>query len=77
MQRLLDKYRRTLTNHESILSYAILGIVAGVASGLIVLAFERSIGGLATLWGVGSQGEGFEALPIWTIFALPAGRSLR
>lgn len=44
MQRLLDNYRRTLTNHESILSYAILGIVAGVASGLTVLATGQSGG---------------------------------
>jgi H+/Cl- antiporter ClcA len=76
LQRLLDKYRRTLTNHESILSYAILGIVGGLASGLIVLAFERAIGGMAALWGVGAGGENFESLPLWAIFALPAGGAL-
>jgi len=76
VQRLLDKYRRTLTNHESILSYAILGIVGGVASGLIVLAFERAIVELSTLLGVGGGGESFESLPLWAIFALPAGGAL-
>jgi len=76
VQRLLNKYRRTLTNHESILSYAILGVAGGLASGLVVLAFERAIGGLASLWGVGAQGENFEALPLWAIFALPAGGAL-
>ncbi|MFT5710650.1 MAG: CIC family chloride channel protein [Halioglobus sp.] len=76
MQRLLDKYRRTLTNQGSILSYAILGIVGGVASGLIVLAFERAIRELAAVWGVGGNGESFEALPMWAIFALPAGGAL-
>ncbi len=76
MQHLLDKYRRTLTNHESILSYAILGIVGGIASGLIVLAFERAIAGLASLWGVSAGGENFESLPMWAIFALPAGGGL-
>ncbi|MBE9538283.1 MAG: chloride channel protein, partial [Proteobacteria bacterium] len=60
MQRLLDKYRRTLTNNESILSYALLGVVGGIASGLVVLAFEWAIGGLAMLWGVGAGGEDFE-----------------
>jgi len=76
LQRLLDKYRRTLTNHESILSYAVLGIVGGVASGLVVLAFEHAIGAMAALWGVGGGGEHFEALPLWAIFALPAGGAL-
>ena len=76
MQRLLDKYRRTLTNNESILSYALLGVVGGIASGLVVLAFEWAIGGLAMLWGVGAGGEDFESLPQWLIFALPAGGAL-
>ena len=76
MQRLLDKYRRTLTNHESILSYAILGVVGGIASGLVVLAFEWAISGLAALWGVDSGGENFEALPLWLIFALPVRGAL-
>jgi len=76
LRRLLDKYRRTLTNNESILSYAILGIVGGIASGLVVLGFERAIAGLASLWGVGAGGENFEALPMWAIFALPVGGAL-
>jgi len=76
LQSLLDKYRRTLTNHESILSYAVLGIVGGIASGLIVLAFERAIVELARLWGVGGGGDSFETLPMWAVFALPAGGAL-
>ena len=76
MKRLLFKYRRSLTNTESILSYAVLGIIGGIASGLIVLAFERAIVELAGLWGVGGAGEGFETLPSWAIFALPAGGAL-
>ncbi len=76
LQRLLDKYRRTLTNHESILSYAILGVVGGIASGLIVLAFEWTIRWLAGAWGVGGAGEGFESLPLWAIFGLPVGGAL-
>ena len=70
--RLLGQYRRYLTNYESALAYALLGVVGGVASGLVVIAFEISIRQLALLWGVGAGGDGFEALPHWLLFALPA-----
>jgi CIC family chloride channel protein len=70
---LLKKYRRYLTNYDALLSYSILGVVGGVASGLIVLGFELAIGELALLFGVGNGGEGFEELPQWMAFALPAG----
>lgn len=62
MRNLLHSFRRQLTNYESILAYSLLGIAGGVASGLIVLAFDLAISELS-LWGVGNHGEGFEALP--------------
>jgi len=73
LDRLLGQYRRYLTNYESALAYAVLGVVGGVASGLVVIAFEISIRQLALLWGVGDRGDGFESLPTWMLFALPAG----
>ena len=73
MRDLLNNYRRRLTNYESVMAYSLLGLVGGVASGLIVLAFEVAIGELASLWGVHDRGENFEALPQWALFALPAG----
>ena len=76
MPNLLHKYRRYLTNYESLLAYSLLGLVGGVASGLVVLGFELSIVELARLWGVGNGGEDFEALPRWAWFALPAGGAL-
>lgn len=71
MRKLLAGYRRLLTNYESVLAYSLLGIVGGLASGLVVLAFELSIRQMAGWWAVGSGGEGFEALPQWAAFALP------
>ena len=76
MPNLLHKYRRYLTNYESLLAYSLLGLVGGVASGLVVLGFELSIVELARLWGVGNGGEDFESLPRWAWFALPAGGAL-
>ena len=73
LNRLLGQYRRYLTNYESALAYALLGVVGGVASGLVVIAFEASIRQLALLWGVGDGGDAFEALPQWLLFTLPAG----
>lgn len=73
MRNLLNSYRHQLTNYESVLAYSLLGIVGGLASGLVVLGFELAIGELARVWGVGDGGENFEALPPWALFALPAG----
>ena len=76
MRKLLNKYRRYLTSYESLLAYSVLGLAGGVASGLVVLGFEVTISTLAGLWGVGNDGEDFEAMRQWTHFALPAGGAL-
>jgi H+/Cl- antiporter ClcA len=73
---LLSQYRRYLTNYESLLAYSLLGLAGGLASGLVVLAFELAIAEMASLWGVGDGGEDFESLPQWAWFALPAGGAL-
>lgn len=73
MRKLLLNYRRLLNDYESVVAYSILGIVAGIAAGLIIIAFESAIIVLAGLWGVDGRGEGFESLPDWLRFALPAG----
>tara|TARA_R110001599_G_scaffold192503_1_gene387891 strand:+ start:7667 stop:9394 length:1728 start_codon:yes stop_codon:yes gene_type:complete len=73
VREILKKYRRYLTNYDAMLPYSVLGVVGGVASGLIVLAFEMAISEVAKLFGVGNGGEAFEDLPQWMAFALPAG----
>ncbi|QFU74515.1 chloride channel protein [Halioglobus maricola] len=76
MRKLIGEYRHHLSNYESVLAYSVLGIVGGLASGLVVLAFELAIGQLAALWGVGESGDGFEALPRYMHFALPVAGAL-
>jgi H+/Cl- antiporter ClcA len=76
VRTLLKKYRRYLTNYESLLAYSLLGLAGGLASGLIVLGFELAIASLASLWGAGNGGEDFESMPQWAHFALPAGGAL-
>jgi CIC family chloride channel protein len=73
---LLSSYRRQLTRYDAVWAYSLLGLVGGLASGLVVLAFELAIGRLAMLWGVGEGGENFEALPVWARLVLPAGGAI-
>ena len=75
MRTLLDRYRHSLTNYDSALAYALLGIVGGVASGLLVLAFELAIGQLGGLWGI-AGGDDFESLPRWLQFGLPVAGAI-
>jgi chloride channel protein, CIC family len=76
LRSLLQNYRFHLTDPNSVLAYAVLGLLGGLASGLIVLAFEFAIIQLAAVFSVGSQGEGFEALEPWLQFSLPAAGAL-
>ena len=62
MSKLIDKYRQYLGNYDSLLAYSLLGLVGGMASGVVIIAFERSIIALAALWGVADEGDGFESL---------------
>ncbi|MEM1113412.1 MAG: chloride channel protein [Pseudomonadota bacterium] len=75
MRQLLQAYRRQLANYDSLLAYSLLGLVGGIASGLIVLAFELAIQETARLWGV-AGGEDFESLPRWLLFALPVSGAI-
>ena len=68
--------RRTLTRYESAVAYAALGLVAGLLSGAVVIAFEHAIEQLALLWGVDNRGDGFESLPIELRVALPLAGAL-
>lgn len=76
LHSLFAAYRRRLTNYESVLSYAVLGILGGAASGVAVLLFELAIREAGQLWGVTNGGEGFESLPRFMLFALPAGGAI-
>ncbi|RLQ21128.1 chloride channel protein [Seongchinamella sediminis] len=76
MRQLINNYRRYLSNYDSVLAYSLLGVIGGLASGLLVLAFEQAIIQLAALWDVGDNGDGFESLaPEWR-FALPVAGAL-
>ncbi|WP_240725177.1 chloride channel protein [Mangrovimicrobium sediminis] len=72
MPTLISKYRRYLTDYNSVLAYAVLGVIGGIASGLVVVLFEETIIQLAALLEVEDHADNFEALPERWRFALPA-----
>lgn len=76
MRKLIENYRRFLSSYDSVLAYSILGVVGGLASGLVVLAFESAIALLAGLWGAGGDSSDFESLARPLHFALPAAGAL-
>jgi H+/Cl- antiporter ClcA len=69
-------FRRSLTRYDAALAYAALGVVAGVLSGAVVIAFELGIEQLALLWGVADRGDGFEALGLEQRMLLPIAGAL-
>lgn len=71
VRTLINKYRQQLSHYDSLLAYSVLGLVGGVASGLVILAFELAISEVALLWQVSNRGDGFESLPIHMHFLLP------
>ncbi|MEM1191006.1 MAG: chloride channel protein [Pseudomonadota bacterium] len=64
-------FRRSLSRYDAAVAYAVLGIVAGLLSGAVVIAFEHGIEQAALLWGVGERGDGFEALSLEMRILLP------
>jgi len=68
--------RRSLTRYDAALSYAALGIVAGLLSGTVVIAFEHGVERLALLWGVGGRGDDFETLSVGVRVLLPLAGAL-
>ncbi len=71
VKQLLSDYRRRLRSYDSVLAYSLLGVVGGIASGLVVILFEFAIAESALLFGVGAGGNDFESLPTWMLFTLP------
>lgn len=76
MSKFINTYRQYLGSYNSLLAYSLLGLVGGVASGVVIIAFEQAITGLAALWGVADGGDGFESLSPHMHLLLPLGGAL-
>ena len=68
---LLKRFRRRLAHVDAVPQLALLGILAGVVTGLIMVLFRYAIEWPAELLLPGNNPENFEGLPTWQRFALP------
>lgn len=65
----LDRIRERLSTMDDVALLAVLGAMAGVASGLVIVLFRLLVENVLILTLGGS--ENFESLPRWAHFALP------
>jgi len=67
----LRGFRRRLADIDALPQYAVLGVAAGIITGLIILLFRAMIELPLVQLIPGKDFEAFESLPVWTRMALP------
>lgn len=72
----LQQLRLRLASPEAALAYALLGIIAGAATALVVIGFRELLYWPLGQWLPGGDAENFEQLPASLHFALPLGGAL-
>jgi len=66
-----EHFRNRLAHAEALPQLVLLGILSGLASGLLILAFRLMIDLPLEAWLPGNHNENFEGLPAWVRFILP------
>lgn len=75
--RPMRRLRELLSSGDAPMEYAVLGIVSGLITGLVIVAFRLLIELPLEYWLPNGHAEAFESLPGWAHFLLPfAGASL-
>ncbi|MBN0989230.1 chloride channel protein [Amphritea pacifica] len=69
-------FRNRLAHAEALPQLVLLGIVSGLLSGLLILAFRLLIDLPLEVWLPDTNSENFEALPTWVRMMLPPGGSI-
>lgn len=72
----LEQFRNRLTHIEALPQLVIIGILSGIATGLLMVLFRIVIELPLTLWLPNGHAEGFESLPGWLRFWLPVFGSI-
>lgn len=71
LNQLLDKLRLRLSHPNALLQLAVLGLIAGLIAGTVIVAFRLVVEGVQRTSLPGGLIEGFEALPVWLRIVLP------
>ncbi|WP_290703209.1 chloride channel protein [Amphritea sp.] len=69
-------FRNRLAHQEALPQLVLLGIISGLATGLVILAFRLMIELPLETWLPDNNSENFEGLPLWLRFALPVAGSI-
>ncbi len=72
----LSEFRNRISRYDAIAAYALLGLVSGALSGILVLGFFEAIRALGAALGAGSEAENFESLSGTHRFLLAFGGAL-
>ena len=72
----LNHFRLRLGDTDALPQWLLIGLLSGLVTGLIMLAFHHAINAPLELLLSGGDAENFEALPGWMRFCLPVGGSL-
>lgn len=67
----LEGFRRQLANVDALPQLCVLGLVSGVMTGAVMVAFRLLLEAGAALYMPDGNPEGFEALPPWVRVLLP------
>ena len=71
LQTQLQNFRHHLAHENSLIHFSVLGIIAGISCGLIMLAFHWLLEDIQSLILPSGQQDDFESLPTWAYFVLP------
>lgn len=66
-----EHFRNRLAHAEALPQLVLLGILSGLVTGLVILAFRLMIDLPLEAWLPGNNNENFEELPVWIRFILP------
>ncbi|WP_432471058.1 chloride channel protein [Amphritea sp. HPY] len=66
-----EHFRNRLAHAEALPQLVLLGIMSGLVTGLVILAFRLMIDLPLEAWLPGNNNENFEGLPVWIRFILP------
>jgi len=72
----IDRHRQHLATRQAEITLALLGAVAGLLSGAVIILFRLGIEGVQELFLPAGDPEGYEALATFWRFVLPAGGAL-